>query len=182
MNLETFAAADKVAASLSVDRADAAVTEAPYLTYTVECVGADGQVRWTETFRNLVTTVGKTDLIDKYFKGSGYTAAWYLGLKGTGTAAVGDTMASHAGWSEIAAYSAASRPGITFGTTSAGSNTASAVSFSINGTATVAGAFVTTDSTKSGTTGTLYSAGDFAASRSVLSGDTLNVTLTVSAT
>lgn len=157
-------------------------TEAPFFTYTVECVGADGEVKWSETFRNLVTTAGKTDLVDKYFKGSTYTAAWYMGLKGTGTAAVGDTMSSHAGWSEITAYSAGTRPAITFGTTSSGSNTATAVSFSINGTATVAGAFVGNDSTKSGTTGTLYSAGDFASSRSVVSGDTLNVTLTVSAT
>lgn len=155
---------------------------APRFTYRVECIGADGQLKWTEEYTNLVTTAGKTDIIDKYFKGSAYTAAWFLGLKGAGAAAVGDTMASHAGWSEVTAYSNATLPAISFGTTAAGSNTATAVSFSINGTATVAGAFVTTNSTKGATTGTLYSAGDFAASRSVVSGDTLNVTLTVSAT
>jgi hypothetical protein len=154
----------------------------PYFTYKVECVGADGQVKWTEEYKNLVTTAGKTDIIDKYFKGSGYTAAWYLGLKGTGSAAVGDTMASHAGWSEVTAYANATLPAITFGTTSGGSNTATVVAFAINGTATVAGAFVTTNSTKGATSGTLYSAGDFGASRSVINGDTLNVTLTVSAT
>lgn len=156
-----------------------AALEGPFFTYTVECVGADGEVKWTETFRNLVTTVGKTDLIDKYFKGSAYTAAWFLGLKGTGTAAVGDTLASHAGWAEVNPYTG-NRPAISFGTTSGGSNTATAVSYSITGTATVAGAFIS--SAASGTAGTLYSAGDFAASRSVISGDTLNVTMTVSAT
>lgn len=155
---------------------------APRFTYRVECIGADGQLKWTEEYTNLVTTAGKTDIIDKYFKGSAYTAAWFLGLKGAGAAAVGDTMASHAGWAEVTAYSNATLPAISFGTTAAGSNTATTVSFSINGTATVAGAFVTTNSTKGATTGTLYSAGDFAASRSVVSGDTLNVTLTVSAT
>jgi hypothetical protein len=72
------------------------------------------------------------------------------------------------------------RPAITFGTTAAGSNTAAAVSYSITASATVAGAFVA--SVNSGTSGKLYSAGDFAAARSVVSGDTLNVTLTVSAT
>lgn len=153
-------------------------TAAPHFTYTLECRGADGRVKWTETIHNLVTTGGKNDLLDKYFKGSSYTAAWKLGLKGTGTAVAGDTLASHASWSEVTPY-AGSRPAITFGTSSAGSNTATAVSYTINASATVAGAFVTDQA--SGTTGILYSAGDFAASRSVVSGDTLNVTLTVSA-
>ena len=153
----------------------------PYFTYEVECLGADGQVKWREVYKNLVTTAGKTDIIDKYFKGATYTAAWYLGLKGTGTAVVGDTLASHASWSEVNPYTG-NRPQITFGTTSAGSNTATAVSYSITvaGPTTVAGAFVC--SATSGTTGTLYSAGDFAVSRSVVLNDTLNVTLTVSAT
>lgn len=153
----------------------------PYFTYHVECVGADGVVKWTEEYKNLVTTVGKTDIIDKYFKGVAYTAAWFLGLKGAGTAAVGDTLASHAGWAEVTPYTG-NRLAITFGTTSGGSNTATAVSYSITlaGPTTVAGAFVC--SVNTGTGGTLYSAGDFAVSRSVVSGDTLNVTLTVSAT
>lgn len=150
---------------------------APSFTYRIECVGADGRVKWTEEFHNLVTTEGKNDIIDKYFKGSAYTAAWYLGLKGTGSAAAGDTLASHAGWSEVTPYSG-NRPAITFGTTSAGSNAATAVSYTINATATVAGAFLS--SVNTGTSGKLYSAGDFAASRSVVSGDTLNVTPTVS--
>jgi hypothetical protein len=151
----------------------------PYFTYTVECVGADGELKWAEEYKNLVTTAGKTDIIDKYFKGSAYTAAWYLGLKGTGAAVVGDTLASHASWAEVNPYTG-NRPAITFGTTSGGSNTATTVSYSINATQTVAGAFVA--SVNTGTSGTLYSAGDFGTPRSVLSGDTLNVTLTVNAT
>lgn len=166
-----------LAAGLIAGAGFAEAVSGPRFTYTVECVGADGRVKWCETFSNLVTTVGKTDLIDKYFKGSAYTAAWYLGLKGAGTAVVGDTLSSHASWSEVTPYSG-NRPAITFGTTSGGSNTATAVSYPITGSATVAGAFIA--SANSGTSGTLYSAGDFAASRSVVNGDTLNVTLTVS--
>lgn len=149
----------------------------PKFLYEVVCYDADGAERWREDFTNLVTTAGKTDIVDKYFKGSAYTAAWYLGLKGTGTAVAGDTLASHATWSEVNPYSG-NRPGITFGTTSSGSNTASAVTYTITGSATVAGAFIA--SAASGTTGTLYSAGDFATSRSVASGDSLQVTVTVS--
>lgn len=153
--------------------------KAPAFRYRVECVGADGRVKWVEEFANLVTTAGKNDLMTKYFKGSAYTAAWYLGLKGAGSAAVGDTLASHAGWSEVNPYSG-NRPAITFGTASGGSLAASsAVSYAITGSATVAGAFIASANT--GTAGTLYSVGDFAVARSVVSGDTLNVTPTVTA-
>lgn len=35
----------------------------PYFTYKVECVGADGVVKWTEEYKNLITTAGKDTLI-----------------------------------------------------------------------------------------------------------------------
>ena len=93
---------------------------APSMVFDIECIGPDGEVKWRETVRNLVTTPGKTDIIDKYLKGSGYTAAWYLILKGAGSIAAADTPASHAGWTESTPY-AGNRPAITWGTTSAGS-------------------------------------------------------------
>lgn len=150
--------------------------QAPKFKYEFVCYDKEGNIKWTETVENTVVTEGKNDIIDEYFKGSAYTAAWYMGLKGTGSVAAGDTLASHAGWSEITDYTG-NRQAITWGTTSGGSNTASAVSFSITGTATVAGAFVATVAT--GTAGVLYSASDFSSSRSVVNGDTLNVTPTV---
>lgn len=175
---ENFVPRDSVAGGL-VARPQLGV-EVPALRfrYDLECYDAGGNLKWRDGFDNLVTTQGKNDLLDKYFKGSAYTAAWYLGLKGTGTAVVGDTAASHAGWAEVTPYSG-NRPAIAFGTTSAGSNTATANSFAITGSATVAGAFV--QSANTGTTGVLYSAGDFSASRTVANGDTLNATLTVTA-
>lgn len=150
---------------------------APSMTFLVECFDSEGNLKWHEEVHNLVMTAGKTDIVDKYLKGSSYTAAWYLGLKGAGTIAAGDTLASHAGWSEVTPY-AGNRPAITWGTTSSGSNTATAVSISINATSTVAGAFCCTVNT--GTSGVLYNTSDFAVSRSVASGDTLNVTPTIS--
>jgi hypothetical protein len=92
-------------------------------------------------------------------------------------------MSSHAGWTENTDYSQSVRQTLTLGTASAGSidNTASKATYSINATATIAGAFITSDSTKSGTTGTLYGVVDFASSRAVISGDTLEVTVTLTA-
>lgn len=151
--------------------------------YRVECRAADGALKWTEENSNLVTTAGATDLLDKYFRGSGYTAAWYVGLYGgTGTLAVGDTAASHAGWTEVTAYTAP-RPTLTLGTPAAGSvdNTASKAVFAITGTAAVKGAFVISNATQGGTTGVLFGESAFAADRAVLSGDTLTVTITLTA-
>ncbi len=152
-------------------------------TYRFECFGADGALKWVEEVDNLVVDAGLNDVLDKYFKGSAYTAAWYVGLKGTGSVAAADTMASHAGWSEVTAYSESVRQTLTLGSVASKSvsNSASKAVFSINGTATVAGAFLSTDDTKGGTTGTLYGAVDFSASRSVINGDTLNVTVTLTA-
>lgn len=169
---------DHVSAGLIANANGDHAAKAPSFKYQFECLDKDGNVKWVEEFENLVTTAGKTDIIDKYFKGSAYSAAFFCGLKGAGAALAADTLASNANWDEVTPY-AGNRPAITFGTTTAGSNTATAVSFSINATQTVAGAFIATVNT--GTSGVLYSAGDFGASRSVVSGDTLNVTLTVSA-
>lgn len=153
------------------------IMKAPAIVYDVVCVDKDGVEKWRERVHNTVMTAGKTDIVDKYLKGSSYTAAWYLILCGTGTISASDTLASHGGWTEQTPYSG-NRPAITWGTTSGGSNTATAVSISITATATVAGAGICT--VNSGTSGVLYSASDFSASRSVASGDTLNVTPTIS--
>jgi len=84
-------------------------------------------------------------------------------------------------------YSDATRVSVTFVTAttanpSVATNSASPAAFNINATSTVGGAFLTSGSAKSGTTGTLFSAADFSSpgDRSVTSGDTLNVTYTLS--
>ena len=157
--------------------------------FTVQCHDKDGNLKWEETSHNLVVNTGLQDMNNKYFKASGYSAAWYMGLiTGPGastTIAAVDTLASHAGWTEFTDYSG-TRPAITFGTPTTAdpsviSNSASPSSFSISGAGgTVAGAFISTAA--SGTSGTLFSASDFQSpgDRVVVSGDTLNVTYTFS--
>lgn len=151
--------------------------------FEIECHGADGALKWREVVDNLVTTVGVNFMFDTLYRGSAYTAAWYVGLKGAGSAANSDTMSSHPGWSEVTAYSNATRPAFSPAAAASRSstNTASPAAFTINGTATVAGMFLTTNNTVGGTTGTLFNATDFSASRGVISGDVLSVIYTISA-
>lgn len=158
--------------------------------FTVQCHDKDGNLKWQAEKHNLVVNVGLKDMNDKYFTGSSYTAAWYIGLYGAGasnTPAASDTMSSHAGWTEVTAYSQATRPAATFAAATTAdpsviTNSASPATFSINGTTTVGGAFLTSNNTKGGTTGILFSASDFQSpgDRSVVNGDTLTVTYTFS--
>lgn len=154
--------------------------------YTVECRGADGQLKWSDDIDNLVTTQGKNDALDKYLSGAGYTAAWYLGLISitgyTTGPAVGDTPAAHGGWAEDTNYSQGTRPAAAFAAASAGAKAlSSAAVFSINASTTIKGCFLTTLSTKGGTTLILYSAGLFTGGDKVVqNGDTLNVSYSAS--
>lgn len=155
--------------------------------YRFECFDKDGNLKWTEEVPNLVTTEGKNDLLTQYFKGAAYTAAWFIGLVnnvGFTAYAAADTAAQIGGtngWAEAVPYSNANRPTWTGGSASGGSidDTGSPASFTINASATIRGAFLTSSNVKSGTAGKLYGEADFAASRSVINGDTLNVTVTL---
>ena len=224
--------------------------------YTVECLGADGRVRWAEAFENIVVTTGLNALLDNSFTAAAGSVNWFVGLVGahTGTVSItsgaaaitgsgtdfqaadvgsdliiagagaagvdlvttlsarssttaataganasstvagasfaieprpADTMASKS-FNEVTPYSDATRPAWTRnGAAASGamSNSSSKASFTINATGRVFGAFLASNNTKGGTTGTLYGGGLFATgSRQVLSGDTLNVQVDLSAT
>lgn len=158
--------------------------------FTARCIAPDGSVKWEVSASNLVVNQGLQDMNTKYFKGSGYTATWYVGLYGAAASnnpTANDTAALHPGFTEITPYSNGTRPAATFGTATTADpsvidNSASTASFSINTTATVGGAFLISDNTKGGSSGVLFSASDFAApgDRAVSSGDTLLVTYSFS--
>jgi hypothetical protein len=156
--------------------------------YTAVCYSVDGFIKWTDEIENIVTTVGRNFTLDTAF-GNTAGGAVVMGLKGTGTAVAADTQASHASWLEVGgtnapAYSG-NRPTPSFSAASAGSKaTSSAVSFAMTSSGTVAGCFINIggSSTKDSTTGTLFSAGDFSSSKSVVNGDTIAVTYTATLT
>lgn len=155
--------------------------------YRVECRDGQGVLKWVEEFDNLVVTAGLNDSLDKHLKGSGYTAAWYVGITdGTPEFNAADTMAGgHAGWTEVEAYDEATRQALTLGAVSAGSvdNSGSPAVFTIDTNSTVVGgAFIVNESTVGGDTGTLYGGGAFTAGDKTLDdNDTLSVTVTLTA-
>jgi hypothetical protein len=150
-----------------------------------KCYDKDGNLKWEDSAKNLVVNAGLQDMNTKYFKGVTYTAAWYIGLvdnSGFTAYSANDTLASHTGWSETTAYSGGNRATATFGTATTAdpsviSNSASPGAFSITGSVTVRGAFLCNVQSNSSTSGLLFSVSDFTGgNRSVINGDTLNVT------
>jgi hypothetical protein len=171
--------------------------------YHVVCHDKDGNLKWEESFPNLVNEVGKELLFNTLLRTSGtYTTVGpFLGLINGATPTFGtgtDTQTSHAGWTEFVNYTvggSAVRGTAVFGAaTSAGSTptnvttcTAAAITYTITGAGgTVGGCFLVTGSgavdTQSNTGGVLYSAGAFAVAKITTAGDTVAVTYSTTAT
>lgn len=154
--------------------------------YVVECFDKDGNLKWVAESKNLVVNVGLQYMAGVALTSTAQITAWYVGLYGAAASnnpAATDTMSSHIGWTEVTAYSESTRVLANFAAAtnanpSVVTNTASKAVFTINGTTTIGGAFLTSGSAKSGTTGTLFSAADFSSpgDRSVVSGDILSIT------
>lgn len=183
MHTEKSVAQDTVSAGIAVRPRSAEGVGAGGV-YSVVCHDADGNVKWSDSFHNLVVNQGLQDMNSKYFSGSGYTAAWYLGLvtgPGSGnTYLPANRLDSHAGWTENTNYTG-NRKAATFGTATTAdpsviNNSGSPAVFTMNANAqNIAGAFLC--SVSSGTSGILFSVGNFTGgNKTVDSGDTLTVT------
>jgi hypothetical protein len=157
--------------------------------YTIECRDEQGNLKWSQATPNLVVNQGLQTMNATYFASATQVPTWYVGLitgPGSGTTiAAGDTLASHAGWTEFTNYTGNRKTAVFATATTADpsvvTNSASPASFIISGGGgTVAGAFLCSVAT--GTSGTLFSASDFQSpgDRIVVAGDTLNVTYTFS--
>ena len=146
-----------------------------------------GEVINSYDFPNDITNQGKNSLFEIMFHDGTQIASssWFIGLisnSGYSALAAGDTMSSHSGWTEFTGYSQSTR--VAWGPGAAASQSitnSSPATFDINSSGTVKGIFVVSNSTKGGTTGTLWSTALFTADVPVANGDQLRVTYTVSA-
>lgn len=185
----------KVGAGLKAGVGDVDVVMAPRWGGDFELIRPGEGVVWREQWNNAVVQEGKHFIVARVFGRSrtDNTAGIVLALHSCTTTHTQSNWANLSA-SQVHSYGG-SAPGITFGTsmgnnTDAATYTASASYGFSASTQTVSGAAVIMySSTNMGTTvagGTnntqalLYSIGNFGASRQVQSGDTLNVTLTVS--
>jgi len=189
MTTEKLKATDTVSSGLICNPKAEEAAQATGL-FEIKCHDKDGKLKWEAQSKNLVVDVGLAYMAGSALTSVAQITSWYIGLYGAGasnTPAAADTMSSHVGWTEVVAYSNATRVAATFATAttanpSVATNSASPAVFNINGTTTVGGAFLTSGSAKSGTAGTLFSAADFGSpgDRSVVNSDTLSVTYTFS--
>jgi len=141
--------------------------------------------QWRE--KNLCTDEGLNKLLNVMFKGATQITSWYVAIfESNTTPAAGDTYASPS-YTESTAYSESTRPAWTGGTVASKSvdNSASRATFTMNADKTIYGAALvgggSAASTKADTAGggTLYCSSKFSASRALLNGDTLLVTVTL---
>lgn len=145
-------------------------------------------VAWERSEKNVVTNVGRNDILDKYWRGSSYTQTAVMGLAGSGTKAAADTQSSHAGWSEVGGTNApaytGNRKAVTMGAASSQSSVSPQQTFAITSSGTVSGLFMNNggSSTKDDTTGILVSVVNFTGGDEVVNnGDSLLVTYTFNA-
>ena len=166
----------------------------------VECRDAQGNLKWTEEFPNLVVAVGKQLMLDTLLKGSSYSVTGpYLGLtNATLTPAATDVMSTIVPSKEFTNYtvggSAVRGTAVFASSTSTGStpsnvtsSTATGITYTITGAGgTVYGCFLVlgtgASSAQSNTGGTLYSEGNFSVAKATTSGDTVTVTYSTTCT
>lgn len=199
MNISKGKAGDKFDASLVRGGDHAMRLAVPKFTYACQHV-RDGKVIDEWEVENIVTTEGAKDMLDKYFAGSAYTAAWYLGLISSAsystTPDITDVAANLGGtsngWAECSASYApnydtpagTARAQINFsaatGTDPVSKASSATVDITFMATGTVKGAFIASNGTRLNATGVLYSAALFSGDKSVVDNDVLKVTVTVS--
>jgi len=156
--------------------------------FRLECYDPkQDKVLWVAPLKNGVTTAGLNHILNVEFGGTTQVATWYFGLvssSGFSAFSAADTMGSHTGWSEQTGYDEAARQTWSVGAASGGIITNGTVAtFTATSSMGVQGAFVTSSSTKGGTTGTLWATSALAnAPQTIPAGLTVRLTYTLTAT
>lgn len=130
-----------------------------------------GRFRWSVWDRDVMLRHGVTkngiilaqidDLFDVYFSNGTPASAWYIGLIEASTfsaLSTSDSMSSHSGWTELTDYDEGTRPAWSPANSSNQIKAnSSAVVFTASSDMSVKGFFVTSDNTKGGVSGDLWS-------------------------
>lgn len=151
--------------------------------FDVECWNPDGTLAWKDRWDNGATSTALNDILSVYFASGTQKTTWYLGLinnSGFSALAAADTIASHAGWTELTDYSESVRQTWSPTAPAGGSVTnSSSPSFTnvTNGNV-VNGAFLVSDSTKGGTTGTMWATSSASSPQTLQSGQILKINYT----
>ncbi len=137
--------------------------------------------------KNLVVAQGLNYMLGAALAGGSQITTWYIGLFSGNYTVLDADVASGiaAAATEVTAYTAGTRqtwtPNSSTPSGKATSNSSAQASFTFNGSVTLYGGFLISNSTVSGTSGTLFSGAQFGASKSVISGDILLLTYTFTA-
>ena len=144
----------------------------------------DGILLSRQVNHNDVVTVGKNLMLNTFFLNGTVPATWYQGLingSGYSALAAADTMASHTGWTEFTSYAEGVRQTWSpTSSTAASLINSTAMTFTINASGTLEGAFLVTDNTLSGTVGTLWATVLYGSPVVVSSGDVIRNTYGIS--
>lgn len=148
--------------------------------FTVQCRDKNGKLKWEEVVENIVVDEGLQYILDAMFiSATSQIDPFYVGLTdGSPSVNSTDTMGSHSGWSEVQDYSESNRPEyIDSRSGETVSNSGNEATFSIDADGTVVGgAFLVSDNTIGGTSGTLLAVAAFTGGdKTADSGDTINV-------
>lgn len=150
----------------------------------------DGKLIHREIAPNGVTDVGINAVLEHLFNAGTLSTTWYIGLinnSGFTALASTDTMASHAGWTELTAYDEfGTNPGREIYNPAAAAsrmvtNSAATAGYTFNATNSVKGAFlVDDDGDPTPTVGILLATATFTSARAVEDNDVINLTYIVS--
>jgi len=141
----------------------------------------NGEELWREPWKNIVVNSAITYLLDVGIGTGTHITGWYVGLIVTGgTVASGDALSSHAGWTEMTAYTGVSRPKWQPDAVSGKTidNSTNKATFSISASTAVGGAWLSSQLSAGveSATNTMFAAGMLASERTGLqNGDTLTV-------
>jgi len=147
--------------------------------FSVEVYDKEGRFKWKTLADNLVTNGGLEFVLGILFADSSTVGTWYLGLTdGTPTVDAADTIASHAGWSEVVNYDELVRQEFVDVRSDRNvTNSASKAVFTMSSTVTVGGAFLAASPNKGSATSSvvlLCAAAFTEGDRSLVDGDTVN--------